>query len=101
MQRNLVFVVMALLAVFGIGMVLSFTAGGFMFGLCCFAAALALWLLHRGVMALELSADLLAQSLLQRNKVPRNHADAENRPEATVRGSEVVREDSQPVAAGD
>jgi hypothetical protein len=68
MQRNLVYIVTALLVVVGVSMVLSFTAGGFMSGLGCFAGALALWLLYRGVMALELSAELLAQSILQRNK---------------------------------
>ena len=103
MQRNLVYVVVALLVLVGVGMVLSFTAGGFMFGLGCFAAALALWLLYRGVVALELSADLLAQSLLQRNKPARDYVKGEDHPEATARGSEALREEprpSQPVAVG-
>ena len=104
MQRNLVYVVVALLVLVGVGMVLSFTAGGFMLGLGCFAGALALWLLYRGVMALELSADLLAQGLLQRKELARDHVGAKDDPEATARGSAVVREEprpSQSVAAGD
>ena len=104
MQRNLIYVVVALLVLVGVGMFLSFTAGGVMFGLGCFAAALALWLLYRGVTALELSADLLATSLLQRNKLARDHVEAKDDPEATARGSKAVREEpgpSQPVAAGD
>lgn len=104
MQRNLVYVVVALLVLVGVGMVLSFTAGGFMFGLGCFAAALALWLLYRGVMALELSADLLAQSLLQRNKPARDYAEGKDRAETTAGRLEAVREEpspSQPVPAGD
>ena len=104
MQRNLVYLLTALLVVVGVSMVLSFTAGGFMFGLGCFAAALALWLFHRGVTALELSTDLLAQSLLQRNKVGREYVEGKDHPETTVGRSEAVREEpgpSQPVAAGD
>ncbi len=104
MQRNLVYLVTALLVVVGVGMVLSFTAGGFMFGLGCFAGALALWLLYRCVTALELSADLLAQGLLQRNKPARDYGKGENRAETTAGRSEAVREESrpsQPVAAGD
>jgi multisubunit Na+/H+ antiporter MnhC subunit len=104
MQRNLVYVVVALLVLVGLSMVLSFTAGGVMFGLGCFAAALALWLLYRGVKALELSADLQAQSLLQRNKPARDYVKGENRTETTAGRSEAVREEprpSQPVAAGD
>jgi multisubunit Na+/H+ antiporter MnhC subunit len=104
MQRNLVYIVMALLVMVGLSMALSFTAGGIVFALGCFTAALTLWLLYRGVMALELSADLLAQGLLQRNKLARDHVEAKDDPEATARGSEAVREKprpSQPVAAGD
>ena len=104
MQRKLVYVVVALLVLVGIGMVLSFTAGGFMLGLGCFAGALALWLLHRGVTALELSTDLLAQSLLQRNKLVRDYAEGKDRAGTTAGRSEAVREEpsiSQPVAAGD
>jgi multisubunit Na+/H+ antiporter MnhC subunit len=104
MQRNLVYVVVALLVLVGVGMVLSFTAGGVMFGLGCFAAALALWLLHRGVMALELSADLQAQGLLQRKEHTRDNVKGEDHPETTAGRSEAVREEprpSQPVAAGD
>ncbi len=104
MRRNLVFIVIALLVIVGLSMVLSFTAGGIMFALSCFTAALALWLLYRGVMALELSADLLAQSLLQRNKLTRDHAEGKDHPETTAGRSEAVREEprpSQPVATGD
>lgn len=104
MQRNLVYLLTALLVVVGVSMALSFTAGGIVFGLGCFTAALALWLLYRGVTALELSADLLAQSLLQRNKLTRDYVEAKDDLEATARGSEAVREEprpSQPVAAGD
>ena len=104
MQRGLVFIVTALLVVVGVGMVLSFTAGGMMFGLGCFTAALALWLLHRGVMALELSADLLAQGLPQRKELTSGHVVAEDDPEATARRSEASREasrPSQPVVVGD
>ena len=103
-QRNLVYVVVAPLVLVGVGMVLSFRAGGFMFGLCSFATALALWLLHRGVTALELSADLQAQSLLQSNKPARGYAEGKDRVGTTVGRSEVVREEpsiSQPVAVGD
>lgn len=104
MQRNLVYIVTALLVLVGVGMVLSFTAGGFMFGLGCFAAALALWLLYRGVTALELSTDLQAQSLRQRNKPARDYVKGEDRAETTAGHSEAVREEprlSQPVPAGD
>lgn len=104
MQRNLVFIVIALLVIVGLSMVLSFTAGGIVFALGCFTAALALWLLYRGVMALELTADLLATSLLQRNKLTRDHVEAKDDQEATARRSEAVREEprpSQPVAAGE
>lgn len=104
MQRNLLYVVMALLVMVGLSMALSFTAGGIVFALGCFTAALTLWLLYRGVMALELSADLLAQGLLQRNKPARDHMEAKDDPESTARGSEATYEEprpSQPVAAGD
>lgn len=104
MQRNLVFMVMALLVMVGLSMVLSFTVGGIVFALGCFAAALVLWLLYRGVTALELSADLLATSLLQRTKLTRDHGEAKDDPGATAARSEGVREEprpSQPVAAGD
>ena len=104
MQRNLVYLVTALLVIVGVSMVLSFTAGGFMLGLGCFAAALALWLLYRGVTALELSTDLLAQSLLQRKKPERDYVEGKDHPETTAGRSEAVREEpgpSRPVAAGD
>ena len=104
MQRNLVCFLTALLVMLGVGMVLSFTAGGVMFGLGCFTAALALWLLYRGVMVLELSAELLAQSLLQRKEVARDDAEGKDHSETTAGRSEAVREEprpSQPVAAGD
>lgn len=103
MQRKLVYVVVALLVLVGLSMALSSTAGGIVFALGCFTAALALWLLYRGVMALELSADLLASSLLQR-KLSKDHVEAKDGLEATARVSEAVREEpsmSQPVAAGD
>lgn len=104
MLRGLVFVVAALLAVVGVGMVLSFTAGGVMFGLGCFTAALVLWLLYRGVTALELSADLLAQGLLQRRELTRGQVIVEDDPEATARRLGTAREasrPSQPVVAGE
>ena len=104
MQRNLVYLVTALLVVVGVGMILSFTAGGFMFGLGCCAAALALWLLYRGVMALELSTDLLAASMLQRHKPARDDVKGEHRAKTTAGRSEAVREEtgmSQPVVARD
>ncbi len=105
MQHNLVYTMMALLIVVGVGMFLSFTAGGVTFGIGCFAAALTLWLLYRGVMALEMSADLLATNLLQRDKTTaRDDADARDHAEAVARSSETVVEEprpSQPVVAGD
>lgn len=104
MQRNLVFIVIALLCMVGLSMALSFTAGGILFALGCFTAALAIWLLYRGVTALELSADLQAQSLLQRNKPARDYVKGEDHPETTAGRSEAVREEprpSRPVAAGD
>jgi multisubunit Na+/H+ antiporter MnhC subunit len=103
-QRKLVYIVITLLVVVGSCLVLSFTAGGVVFALGCFAAALALWLLYRGVMALELSANLLAQGLLQRNKLTREATETKDDADATARGPEAVREEprlSQPVAAGD
>lgn len=103
MQRGLVLIVTALLVVVGVGMVVSFTAGGVMFGLGCFTVALVLWLLYRGVTALELSADLLAQGLLQRKERTGGQVVADD-PEATARRSEAAREasrPSQPVVAGD
>ena len=103
MQRSLVLIVTALLVVVGVGMALSFTAGGVVFGLGCFTAALVLWLLYRGVTALELSADLLAQGLLQRKGLTRGRVVAKDDPESTARRSEAAREASppHPVAAGD
>ena len=104
MQRGLVFIVTALLVVVGVGMVLIFTPGGVIFGLGCFTVALVLWLVYRGVTALELSADLLAQGLLQRKELTSGHVVAEDDPEATARRSEASREasrPSQPVVAGD
>lgn len=104
MQRSLVLIVTALLVVVGVGMVVSFTAGGVMFGLGCFTAALVLWLLYRGVTALELSADLLAQGLLQRKEPTGGQVVAKDDPEATARRSEAAREasrPSQPVVAAD
>ena len=104
MQRSLVYLVSTLLVVVGVGMVLSFTAGGVMFGLGCFTAALVLWLVYKGVTALELSADLLAQGLLQRKELTSGHVVAEDDPEATARRLEASREasrPSQPVVARD
>ena len=104
MLRSLVLIATALLVVVGVGMVVSFTAGGVMFGLGCFTAALVLWLLYRGVTALELSADLLAQGLLQRKELTRGQVVAKDDPEATARRSAAAREasrPSQPVVAGD
>ena len=104
MQRGLVFIVSALLVVVGVGMVLSFTAGGVMFGLGCFTAALVLWLVYRGVTALELSADLLAQGLLQRKELTSGQVVAKDDLEATARRSEASREASGPsqsVVVGD
>ncbi len=72
MQRILVYTLIAALTLFGVGMMLGLTAGGLTFGLGFFSAALALWLLYRTLLALELTADLMAQSLLQRTKVLRN-----------------------------
>lgn len=68
MQRILVYTLTALLTLIGVGMMLSFTAGGVAFGVGFLSAALALWLLYRGVQVLELSTDLLAQSLVQRSR---------------------------------
>ena len=102
MQRVLVYTLIALLTLFGVAMLLSLTAGGVTFGLGYFSAALALWLLYRGVLALELSTDLAAQSLLQRSKA-RNDADPKDHPDVSVRRSEPGREEPRPsqLAAGD
>jgi len=73
--RTLTLTLSIVLVVLGLGMMLTATAGGAMFGLGSFTAALALWLLYRGVVALELQADLLAQSLHQRRRAGRDHAE--------------------------
>ena len=69
MRRILVYALIALLSLFGLGMILSFTAGGVTFGFGYLGAALVLWLLYRCLLALELSADLIAQGLFQRGRV--------------------------------
>ena len=46
MLRLLVVGLVAVLGVTGLMLLLSVTAGGFVFALGCFTAALALWLLH-------------------------------------------------------
>lgn len=51
MQRILVYALIALLTLIGVGMMLSFTAGGVAFGVGFLSAALALWLLYRGLLA--------------------------------------------------
>ncbi len=103
MQRILIYTLIAALTLFGVGMTLSLTAGGFTFGLGFFSAALALWLLYRTLLALELTADLMAQSLLQRTKVLRNQAEEKSDAGVTVGHSEPNREEPRPsqLAAGD
>ena len=73
MLRPLVVGLVAVLCVTGVMLLLSVTAGGFVFALGCFTAALALWLLHQGVTALELNASLLASTLQQRKGLGREH----------------------------
>lgn len=97
MQRILVYTLMTLSALIGVGMMLSFTAGGVAFGVGFLSAALALWLLYRGVQALELSADLLAQSLLQRSRAKDS---SESAPLPSETQSEDVRP-AQPAPVGD
>lgn len=103
MQRILVYTLIAVLTLFGVGMLLSLTAGGLAFGIGFFSAALALWLLYRTLMALELSTDLMAQSLLQRANAVKDQAAGNNDANATVHHSEPGREEPRPsqLAAGD
>ena len=91
MLRPLVIGLVAVLGVTGVMLLLSVTAGGFVFALGCFTAALALWLLHQGVTALELNASLLASTLQQRRGLGREH------PENAVESREESRS-TQPVA---
>jgi len=102
-QRILVYTLIAALTLFGVGMMLSLTAGGFTFGLGFFSAALALWLLYRTLLALELSTDLMAQSLLQYNKVVKNQVEEKSGKGVTTGHSEPSREEPRPsqLAAGD
>ena len=83
MLRPLVVGLVAVLCATGVLMLLSVTAGGFVFALGCFTAALALWLLHQGVTALELNASLLASTLQGRKGLVREHPEdaAESREE--------------------
>ena len=83
MLRPLVIGLVTILCVTGVLMLLSVTAGGFVFALGCFTAALALWLLHQGVTALELNASLLASTLQGRKGLGREHPEnaAESREE--------------------
>lgn len=103
MQRILVYTLIAVLTLFGVGMLLSLTAGGLAFGIGFFSAALALWLLYRTLLALELSNDLMAQSLLQRANAVNNQAAGNNDANVTVHRSEPAREEPRPsqLAAGD
>ena len=91
MLRPLVVGLVAVLCVTGLVLLLSVTAGGFVFALGCFTAALALWLLHQGVTALELNASLLASTLQGRKERGREH------PENAVESREEGRP-TQPVA---
>lgn len=97
MQRILVYTLIVLLTLIGVGMVLSFTAGGVAFGVGSLSAALALWLLHRGVQALELSTDLLAQSLVQSSRAKDPSEPAPHRPETQIEDGRPA----QPAPAGD
>ena len=76
MLRLLVIGLVAVLCVTGVMLLLSVTAGGFVFAVGCFTAALALWLLHQGVTALELNASLLASTLQQRKGLGREHSES-------------------------
>ena len=91
MLRPLVVGLVAVLCVTGVLLLLSVTAGGFVFALGCFTAALALWLLHQGVTALELNASLLASTLQGRKGLGREH------PETAAESREEGRP-AQPVA---
>ena len=95
MLRPLVIGLVAALCVTGVLMLLSITAGGVVFALGCFTAALTLWLLYQGVTALELNASLLASSLQQRKGLGRETLASVGRP--TVEMREEGRS-SQPVA---
>lgn len=92
MLRPLVIGLVAVLCVTGLVLLLSVTAGGFVFALGCFTAALALWLLHQGVTALELNASLLASTLQGRKGLGREHPEnagesrEEGRPARPVAG---------------
>ena len=92
MLRPLVIGLVAVLCVTGLMLLLSVTAGGFVFALGCFTAALALWLLHQGVTALELNASLLASTLQGRRGLGWDH------PENAVESRE-ERRSTQPVAS--
>ena len=95
MLRPLVIGLVAVLCVTGLMLLLSVTAGGFVFALGCFTAALALWLLHQGVTALELNASLLASTLQGRKGLGREHP--ENAEQSAAESREGGRS-TQPVA---
>ena len=95
MLRPLVIGLVTILCVTGVLMLLSVTAGGFVFALGCFTAALALWLLHQGVTALELNASLLASTLQGRKGLGREHS--EDAGQSTAESREEGRP-AQPVA---
>lgn len=97
MLRPLVIGLVAVLCITGVLLLLSVTAGGFLFALGCFTAALALWLLHQGVTALELNASLLASTLQQRKGLGREH------PEDAGQSAAESREEGRPTqpVAGD
>ena len=87
MQRVMVYTLTALLILIGVGMVLSLTAGGVAFGVGFLSVALALWLLYRVVLALELGTDLLAQSLVQQSRTRDPLEPASHRPETVRKGA--------------
>lgn len=95
MLRPLVIGLVAVLCVTGVLMLLSVTAGGFMFALGCFTAALALWLLYQGVTALELNTSLLASTLQPRKGLGREHQESVG--QSTV-GTREEGRSPQPVA---